>query len=158
MARSRRELNVFSLSFLDAMTCGFGAVVLFYMIINASFGRTSGRMTAELHGEVDKLEVEVLEGYQNLVELKNSLREIDQEKVIAAGLSRRLIETLTIVREELATYENTTLATREHVNKLKGGSQIPRGGCQTPLPPPRPPKRRRATACVPSSGMGIGNT
>ena len=119
MARSRRELNVFSLSFLDAMTCGFGAVVLFYMIINASFGRTSGRMTAELHGEVDKLEVEVLEGYQKLVELKNSLREIDQEKVIAAGLSRRLIETLTIVQEELATYENTTLATREHVNKLK---------------------------------------
>ena len=38
---ARRRLNVFSLSFLDAMTCGFGAVVLFYMIINASYGRES---------------------------------------------------------------------------------------------------------------------
>jgi hypothetical protein len=118
MAR-RREMNVFSLSFLDAMTCGFGAVVLFYMIINASFGQSSGRMTADLHGEVDELQVEVLEGYQRLVELKNSLKEINQENVVAAGLSRRLIETLTAVQEELATYESSTLATREHVNKLK---------------------------------------
>jgi len=61
MAR-RRRINVFGLSFLDAMTCGFGAVVLFFMIINASFGRKSGRMTGELQGEVNRLEDEVLEG------------------------------------------------------------------------------------------------
>ena len=71
MAR-RRRLNVFSLSFLDAMTCGFGAVVLFYMIVNASFGRVSGRMSADLQGEVNRLEEEVLEGYVKLVELRNS--------------------------------------------------------------------------------------
>lgn len=118
MAR-RRRINLFSLSFLDAMTCGFGAVVLFFMIINASFGRESGRMTADLQGEVDRLEKEVLDGYADLVELKNSLREIDQENVIAAGLSRRLIETLTEVQEELATFEGTTLARREHINQLK---------------------------------------
>lgn len=118
MAR-RSRINVFSLSFLDAMTCGFGAVVLFFMIINASFGRESGRMTADLQGEVNRLEDEVLEGYQNLVELRNSVREIDQERVVAAGLSRRLIETLEKIRVELATYEESTLAKREHVNKLK---------------------------------------
>jgi hypothetical protein len=33
---ARRSLNIFSLSFLDAMTCGFGAVILFFMIINAN--------------------------------------------------------------------------------------------------------------------------
>jgi hypothetical protein len=116
---ARRRVNVFSLSFLDAMTCGFGAVVLFFMIINASFGRQSGRMTAELQGEVDRLEEEVLDGYQNLVEIKNSLREIDQENVLAAGLSRRLIETLEEIQVELATYQDSTLAQREHLNKLK---------------------------------------
>jgi Mg-chelatase subunit ChlD len=116
---ARRKVNVFSLSFLDAMTCGFGAVVLFFMILNATFGKTSGRMTADLHGEVDRLEEEVLEGYQKLVVLRNSVRETEQENVLAAGLSRRLIETLTTVQEELATYEQSTLAEREHVNKLK---------------------------------------
>lgn len=116
---ARRRISVFSLSFLDAMTCGFGAVVLFFMIINASFGKESGRMTADLHGEVDRLEKEVLDGYVKLVELKNSLEEIEQENVIAAGLSRRLLETLTTVQEELATHEDSTLAKREHINKLK---------------------------------------
>lgn len=116
---ARRGINVFSLSFLDAMTCGFGAVVLFFMIVNASFGRKSGRMTAELQGEVNRLEREVLEGYQNLVELENALREINQERLIAAGLSKRLIETLENVQLELATYEESTLAKSEHVNRLK---------------------------------------
>lgn len=116
---ARRRMNVFSLSFLDAMTCGFGAVVLFFMIINATFGRESGRMTAELRGEVDRLQEEVLVGYQNLVELKNSVRETERENVLAAGLSRRLIETLEEIQVELATYEDTTISKREHINKLK---------------------------------------
>jgi Mg-chelatase subunit ChlD len=116
---ARRRVNVFSLSFLDAMTCGFGAVVLFFMILNATFGKTSGRMTADLHGEVDRLEEEVLEGYQKLVVLRNSVLEIERENVIAAGLSRRLIETLEEVQVELATYEKTTLASRASVEKLK---------------------------------------
>jgi len=116
---ARRQMNVFSLSFLDAMTCGFGAVVLFYMIINASFGRESGKMTADLYGEVDRLEEEVLDGAIKLVEVRNAIEEIDEENVITAGLSRRLIETLTTIQEELATHEDSTLAKREHVNKLK---------------------------------------
>ena len=116
---ARRRVNVLSLSFLDAMTCGFGAVVLFFMIVNASFGRISGRMTGELQGEVNRLEEEVLDGYQNLVEVKNSLREIEEENVVTAGLSRRLIETLEEIRAELATYQDATVAQREHVNALK---------------------------------------
>ena len=35
MARKRRPFEVFSMSFLDCMSCGFGAVILFFMIINA---------------------------------------------------------------------------------------------------------------------------
>ena len=67
----RREINLFSLSFLDAMTCGFGAVVLFYMVINASAGLRSGEMTADLRGEASRLEDEVLDGYNELVEVRN---------------------------------------------------------------------------------------
>ena len=70
----RRSMNVFSLSFLDAMTCGFGAVVLLYMVINAATGLRTDRLTGQLKAEADRLEVEVLEGHRNLVELKNSLR------------------------------------------------------------------------------------
>jgi hypothetical protein len=116
---AHRKFEIFSLSFLDCICCGFGAMILFFMILNANSKGKSGHEAGELHGEVDRLEVEVLEGYQKLVELKNALREIEQENVLASGLSRRLIETFEEVQVELATYEKTTLARTEHVNKLK---------------------------------------
>jgi hypothetical protein len=53
-----------------------------------------------------------------LVELRNSLQEIERENVLAAGLARRLIEALTEIQVELATFEGDTLAKRAHVNKL----------------------------------------
>jgi hypothetical protein len=115
----RREINVFSLSFLDAMTCGFGAVVLFYMVINAAAGLRSGEMTADLRGEVDRLEDEVLEGYANLVEIRNRVGQVDDQLAAASGLSRRLIEQLEQIRAELALYSETTQASEEHINKLK---------------------------------------
>ena len=58
----RRSLNVFSLSFLDAMTCGFGAVVLLYMVINAAAGLRTDTLTGQLKAEADRLDREVLEG------------------------------------------------------------------------------------------------
>ncbi len=115
----RRKVEFFSLSFLDVVCCGFGATILVFMILNAVFGGSYRPATVDLRGEVDRLEEEVLEGHQNLVELRNSMRETERETVLASGLSRRLIETLTEVQDELATFEASTLARREHVNRLK---------------------------------------
>lgn len=116
--RARRSASVFSLSFLDAMTCGFGAVVLLYMVINASVALRTDQLTGQLEAEVDRLEEEVLEGQRRLVELRNSLLEIERRNVVARGLSRRLIENIEELEVELATYEGTTLARRDHINKL----------------------------------------
>lgn len=118
MAR-RHRLNVFSLSFLDAMTCGLGAVVLLFMVINASVRVRAESLTEDLQAEVNRRQEEVLEGHRRLVEVRNSLREIEQEHTLAQGLSRRLIETLEELRIELATYEDSTLARREHINQLQ---------------------------------------
>ena len=115
----RREINLFSLSFLDAMTCGFGAVVLFYMVINASAGLRSGEMTADLRGEASRLEDEVLDGYNDLVEVRNSVRDVEEKLEIASGLSRRLIEQIRQIRVELALYSETSQASEEHINRLK---------------------------------------
>jgi len=115
---SRRQPTVFSLSFLDAMTCGFGAVVLFFMVINASVSLRSDRMTADLSAEADRLDYEVLEGNKRLVELRNSLRETVDKTVAARGLARRLIEEIEALQVELATHENLSLAQQEHLNKL----------------------------------------
>ena len=114
-----RSVTPIGLSFLDAMTCGLGAVILLFMIINASVRDHSSQVTADLRGEVDRLEREVLEGHRMLVELRNSVRETDDERVLAQGLAMRLIESLKIIRVELATYDASTIARREHINRLK---------------------------------------
>ncbi len=114
-----RSVTPVGLSFLDAMTCGLGAVILLFMIINAAVRDHSVQVTSDLQAEVNRLEREVLEGHRNLVELRNSIRETDEERVLTQGLALRLIESLELIRVELATFEASTLARREHINQLQ---------------------------------------
>ena len=115
----RHEVQVFGLTFLDAMTCGLGAVVLLYLIINGRVHLRKETLSKDLQAQTDRLEREVLEGHRHLVELRNSLREDEQKILVTQGLSRRLLTELTQIQEELATHEATTLAQKEHVNRLK---------------------------------------
>jgi len=115
----RRETNIFSLSLLDCICCGFGALILFHMIIASRSGRQHVEVTEALQAEVDKRQQEVLEGNERLVELRNSFREIDEKRAAAQGLSTRILETLRQIEAELATYEAQTVARRAHVNRLK---------------------------------------
>ncbi|MGD8895919.1 MAG: VWA domain-containing protein [Acidobacteriota bacterium] len=118
MAR-RRQTNIFSLSLLDCITCGFGALILFHMIVAARAGGTFTDVTDALRSEVTMREEEVLEGQENLVEVRNSLREIERQRVITQGLSTRLLAMLREIEEELATYDQANIARREHINRLK---------------------------------------
>jgi Mg-chelatase subunit ChlD len=117
--RTRRRTSPIGLSFLDAMTCGLGAVVLLYMVINASIQQRTDELTVTLRAEVDRLETEILDGQARLVELRNSVRETERERLAASGLARRLIERIEEIRVELATFDETTIARREHINRLK---------------------------------------
>jgi hypothetical protein len=114
-----RRVTPVGLSFLDAMTCGLGAVILLFMIINAAVRDNSVKVTADLRGEVDRLEREVFDGHRNLVELRNAITETDEERVLTQGLALRMIESLKEIRVELATFEASTLARREHINQLQ---------------------------------------
>ena len=53
-------MEVFSMSFLDCMSCGFGAVILFFMIINSHVNATTENDNSELMAETNRLEIEVL--------------------------------------------------------------------------------------------------
>ena len=88
--RKRRQTEVFSLSFLDCICCGFGAVILFYMIISAQSGVERIRKTDDLASQVRLLEEQVLEGTKNLVVLRNSLAKTTSETVCAASRATRL--------------------------------------------------------------------
>jgi F0F1-type ATP synthase membrane subunit b/b' len=115
----RKKLNVFSLSFLDIITCGLGAIILLFVLINAKSAARRDTVTSELHSEADRIATEVLEGKKNLIELRNVLEQTRQELTQTQGLSRRMLEILNEKNIELADSDKDTLATEEHVNRLK---------------------------------------
>src|SRR5512138_2039962 len=119
MARSRRTVEVFSLSFLDCICCGFGAVILFYTIISAQSSISRTRNNDDLTAQVSKLEEEVLVGTRNLVILRNTLDKTQSETASAASKSRELLTDLKVQRLQMAAYDETSLARRERIEKLK---------------------------------------
>jgi Mg-chelatase subunit ChlD len=116
---ARRKTEVFGLSFLDCICCGFGATILIYMVLNSGAKDRSDKELAPLKSETDRLEQQVLEGQANLVELRNTFELIRQQRATAQGLSTRLVDVVHQSREELATFEKDTIAQREHLNKLQ---------------------------------------
>jgi len=115
---ARRKTEVFSLSFLDVIACGFGAIVLFYTILSAQAGVQRQQRNDDIQAEVDRLEEEVLEGYKNLVVLRNSL-ESTNEAVPAEGLAARILEETEQLKQQLADAEQDTLSKREAIERLK---------------------------------------
>jgi len=119
MARKRRPFEVFSMSFLDCMSCGFGAVILFFMIINAQVKETTEQDPTDLMAETRKIEVDILEGRKNLVLAKNTISELKSEQTTAEGQIAQIIRLIEELRAELSQYDSETLAEIERIEKLQ---------------------------------------
>jgi hypothetical protein len=118
MRKKRRAFEVFTLSFLDCICCGFGAVVLFYTIVQAQAGAQEILRIDQLTGEVRKLEEEVKEGTKNLVLLRNTLEKTDEDAAEAKARALRVAAELKQRREEIPSLDVDSVARREHINKL----------------------------------------
>ena len=115
----RRKLTVFSLSFIDCICCGLGAIILLFVVVNSQNTAQRQRVTEELSSETNRWELEVLAGRRDLVQARNTLDEITAELAKTEGLSRKILQAFSEKRLELADRDKQTLASREHVNKLK---------------------------------------
>jgi hypothetical protein len=115
----RKNLNVFSLSFLDIITCGLGAIILLFVLVNAKSAARRDTVTADLRAEVDRIEDQVLDGKKQLIRSRNVLEKTLAELVKTQGLSRQVIDTFKDKKVELADSDKDTLASKTHVNKLK---------------------------------------
>ena len=115
----RRSVNAFNLAFLDVMFCGFGAVILFFMIINANTTERKIMINYDITGEVNKLDKEIVDAEKFLVELKNSLRLSTEELAETQGKSHKLIEDIKKNKIQLAKLDKDTLAKLKNIEKLK---------------------------------------
>jgi polyhydroxyalkanoate synthesis regulator phasin len=98
-------------------------MILLLVVVNSQNASQRQRVTKELSSETDRWEQEVLEGRRNLVQARNTIEEIAAELAKTEGLSRKILQAFSEKRLELADRDKQTLASREHVNKLKADIQ-----------------------------------
>lgn len=119
MARKRRSTEIFSMSFLDCMSCGFGAVILFFMIINSRSDVQPNEQTKALQAETNKLEIQVLEGRKNLALARTSIQKLETEEEAATDQISIIKALIAELQAELAKYDKDTLAKIKSIEKLQ---------------------------------------
>lgn len=123
MTKKRRgAFNPMSLAFLDVMSCGFGAVVLIFLILDHQVSVRNEVTDPNLQAEVRLLEEEILDGEDNLVRIRNTRDEISLEVVQAQGLATRIQEQINSFLQQLAALENT-VASEESLEQLRADIQ-----------------------------------
>jgi len=115
----RRPISPFSLSFLDIMFCGFGAVVLLVLILNTNTQQERNEIFADMRSEVVRMENEVIIGRENMVVAYNSLEASDKEIVLMQGQARQVQQSLLEIEAGLTDLDRQTTASRAHINELK---------------------------------------
>jgi len=112
-------MEIFSMSFLDCMSCGFGAVILFFMIINSQVVHESEIPPERAQAETIKLEFEILEERKNLVMARNTMETLQDEQMRAEDQIAQIIALIEKLKKELEEYDSVTLAKIERVERLQ---------------------------------------
>lgn len=126
----RREASTFSVSFLDCISCGFGAVLLLFVMINARGVAERNDEVKDLSGEVNRLKMQVLHGQKERILAFNTIEKTEEETARLEGMAKRILERMEETKIELAAYDQKTLATREHSQRLQADVQSAEEGVQ----------------------------
>ncbi len=118
MAR-KREFTVYSLSFLDIMSCGFGAVILIFIIIHHPTEVTSQELSVELMAQVRKIELEVESDQEKVVELRSTVKETDDQIEVTEIQIAQLIKTIKEIQVQIAELESEETDNDSNIQKLK---------------------------------------
>ncbi|MDA9368373.1 hypothetical protein N9R27_02640 [Flavobacteriaceae bacterium] len=119
MARRKRATSTFNLSFLDVMSCGFGAVVLVFLVIDHSVEVESQRQNTDVLSEINLLEIDIRDGEAGLVALRNAVSSTDLEIVAAQGLATRVTDKLDEYEALVASLEEAGFSESTDVETLK---------------------------------------
>src|SRR5690606_19361263 len=106
-------------SFLDCISNGFGAILLFYMIIVAQIDIRREEVVKEVSGEVDRVELRVLAGRKNLVQSREELARLLEEQEVLRGVKERIVSEMQTTQEQLAMLDADSMARREAIEQLE---------------------------------------
>ena len=105
--RARRGVSPLSLAFLDVMFCGFGAVILIFLILDHTSTVSTVESSPDLEIELNMLQREIEEGVEGNRELRNLLADLSEEYERGEVESEQLREQVELLRRELELLENS---------------------------------------------------
>ncbi len=104
--RSRREVDIFNMSFLDVVSCGFGAIILLLVIIQISEPRVIEQLAVDLTGLVERLELEIYEIRGETTILNRDLTQKQEQLSVHREKLARLKGDLSLIRGEFHATKN----------------------------------------------------
>lgn len=119
MKRRKGELNVFSMSFLDAITAGFGCVVLLFMLVSANAVLDQRTVVENREAEARRWELRVLTGQRNLVQLREALEAQVREWTNLLAVRQGLITQIQDTESQLATITEDSETRRAAIERLR---------------------------------------
>jgi hypothetical protein len=87
---ARRPVNAFALSFLDCICCGFGAVILVFMIISAKIQEVSDEKLEGLESHRVRLESLAMAGERVLAQLRAELGQVFDQRATVSRVRSQL--------------------------------------------------------------------
>ena len=117
--KKKRGVDPVSMSFLDVISCGFGAVILLFMVMKHSANIDPASANPATVAETNLLEEEIRNGREGLVRVRNIISDVDEQMVKAQGLARSIQDDIKKNLDEVSSKEGRTLAEQEDIAKLK---------------------------------------
>lgn len=114
--KKRRNVNTFSLSFLDIVCCGFGAVILLVMLLNGQILQRREETHKDLGAEFERVAMLKEFARTHLAELQNEVEDIELEEADLRIQAENLRDMINKKRQENRLAEQ---ATRERENEIE---------------------------------------
>lgn len=120
MARRKaaRNFDPISLAFLDVMSCGFGAAILLFLIIDHRIAEST-TVSPQLNNEIAMLDVDIREEQDRVVEVRSHLEQATQDLQQSQGEVDRVQRELMTLLAQLADTEGDSLAREESLERLR---------------------------------------
>ena len=119
MRGRRREITVFSMSFLDAITAGFGCVVLLFMLVSQQALLDSRTIVEDREAEAKRWELRVLTGQRNLVELRERLETQLRDWTALLATRADIVSEIEVTQTELTALTQDSAARQAAIDRLR---------------------------------------
>ncbi len=119
MRRKRRDVAVFGMSFLDCISCGFGAAILLFMLVDHARIDRDLDNDDELTSRVNAVENQLLDDAQEILALRAALDDNRNATETAAREAERLREQIETLRSELPEGNDAATTRKSRILKLQ---------------------------------------